>query len=192
MKLTQVLTALVAAILFAVPAGAQTLLFEITPTTTTDTRSFSFQLEQGRTPSSVTSTGVRFNGVPFNFTVPGLSGSESGPFDGPTFQVLNNQGGIFIARIDRAPIQFQQNSFFGEQLFTGTTANPIFRIGTFDLSTRSRTFTTDPITPVDFRIRISQVVSAVPEPATWATMIGGFGLVGAALRRRAAPRAASA
>jgi hypothetical protein len=27
-------------------------------------------------------------------------------------------------------------------------------------------------------------VDAVPEPATWAMMIGGFGLVGGALRRR--------
>lgn len=27
-------------------------------------------------------------------------------------------------------------------------------------------------------------ISAVPEPATWATMIGGFGLVGAAMRRK--------
>jgi hypothetical protein len=34
--------------------------------------------------------------------------------------------------------------------------------------------------------------NAVPEPATWAMMIGGFGLVGAALRRRATPRLAAA
>jgi hypothetical protein len=27
---------------------------------------------------------------------------------------------------------------------------------------------------------------AIPEPATWAMMIGGLGLVGASLRRRAA------
>ena len=31
-----------------------------------------------------------------------------------------------------------------------------------------------------------EAVAAVPEPATWAMMIGGFGLVGVALRRRAA------
>ncbi|WP_231639313.1 PEPxxWA-CTERM sorting domain-containing protein [Sphingomonas profundi] len=30
------------------------------------------------------------------------------------------------------------------------------------------------------------VVAAVPEPATWAMMLGGFGLVGAAMRRRRA------
>lgn len=33
---------------------------------------------------------------------------------------------------------------------------------------------------------------AVPEPATWAMMIGGFGLVGSALRRRAAQTVATA
>ena len=31
-------------------------------------------------------------------------------------------------------------------------------------------------------------VAAVPEPASWALMIGGFGLVGVAMRRRAKPR----
>ena len=34
----------------------------------------------------------------------------------------------------------------------------------------------------------SGVVTAVPEPATWAMMIGGFGLVGAVARRRARAR----
>ena len=33
--------------------------------------------------------------------------------------------------------------------------------------------------------RINAVANAVPEPAAWAMMIGGFGLVGAASRRRA-------
>jgi PEP-CTERM motif len=30
-------------------------------------------------------------------------------------------------------------------------------------------------------------VTAVPEPASWAMMIGGFGLIGAAARRRSRP-----
>ena len=30
----------------------------------------------------------------------------------------------------------------------------------------------------------SQIIAGVPEPATWAMMIGGFGLVGASMRRR--------
>lgn len=33
-------------------------------------------------------------------------------------------------------------------------------------------------------INVSPLAAAVPEPATWAMMIGGFGLVGASLRRR--------
>lgn len=32
--------------------------------------------------------------------------------------------------------------------------------------------------------RISSAAGAVPEPATWALMLGGFGLVGASMRRR--------
>ena len=42
----------------------------------------------------------------------------------------------------------------------------------------------------DFMIRMT--VSPVPEPATWALMIGGFGLVGTAMRRRSQIRIALA
>jgi hypothetical protein len=35
-------------------------------------------------------------------------------------------------------------------------------------------------------VSITRVESPVPEPATWAMMIGGFGLIGGALRRRRA------
>lgn len=41
----------------------------------------------------------------------------------------------------------------------------------------------------DFNFRVTgttPVAAAVPEPASWALMIGGFGLVGAAIRRRPA------
>jgi hypothetical protein len=34
------------------------------------------------------------------------------------------------------------------------------------------------------------ITNSVPEPAVWTMMIGGFGLAGAALRRRRAPAAA--
>ncbi|WP_337658629.1 PEPxxWA-CTERM sorting domain-containing protein [Sphingorhabdus sp. Alg231-15] len=37
--------------------------------------------------------------------------------------------------------------------------------------------------PGDY-VRVLTAVPAVPEPATWAMMIGGFGLVGGAMRRR--------
>ena len=39
--------------------------------------------------------------------------------------------------------------------------------------------------PISFLDGVS--LTAVPEPATWAMMIGGFALIGAAMRRRSAP-----
>lgn len=42
---------------------------------------------------------------------------------------------------------------------------------------------------LDYATPVS-LTAAVPEPATWAMMIGGFGLIGAAMRKRTLPRIA--
>jgi hypothetical protein len=46
--------------------------------------------------------------------------------------------------------------------------------------------------PNDFTAVFDVGVNAVPEPASWALMIGGFGLVGAAMRRRTSAKVAFA
>jgi hypothetical protein len=72
-------------------------------------------------------------------------------------------------------------------ILTNPAAQPVFNIGTFALSTTPWNQT--PINPRprpldNYTVTIA-LAGAVPEPATWAMMIGGFGLVGGALRRRA-------
>ena len=56
----------------------------------------------------------------------------------------------------------------GPQVFSGTTLEPTFLSGTYGFAP-------------GYRLTIS---NAVPEPATWAMMIVGFGLVGLSARRR--------
>ena len=136
---------------------------------------------------------ARFNGTPFSYTRPNGTGPfvESGMFDGPTFFTTLDQSGVALLRLDREPIQFQQFRLFGTQLFTGPTSAPMFRLGSFDLSSTPRNGG-DPIQPLTFRVTVSDI-GVVPEPATWAMMIAGFATIGVALRRRrrATPMATS-
>lgn len=65
----------------------------------------------------------------------------------------------------------------GPQLFTGPNNDPQFLVGTFELDAIG--------SPDIITLTISlDTAGAVPEPASWAMMIGGFGLAGAAMRRR--------
>jgi len=66
--------------------------------------------------------------------------------------------------------------FYGAQLYSGTEAAPTFLAGTYDL-VQYRTGTAGTLV-------ITLGSSPVPEPITWAMMVGGFGVVGGAMRRR--------
>lgn len=71
-------------------------------------------------------------------------------------------------------------SAYGQQLYAGTAEDPKLLTGVFDLP--------DYFLPnTSYHIVVTS--DAVPEPAAWALMLAGFGLAGAALRRRQpAPR----
>jgi hypothetical protein len=83
---------------------------------------------------------------------------------------LRNEGGPF------APLDFNG---LGARSTLGTTARDAF----FTLTTKNNPTPGGSNTPV-FTLGSVQVPAAIPEPATWAMMIGGFGLVGMASRRR--------
>jgi len=63
------------------------------------------------------------------------------------------------------------HTFQGVQLYSGTEAAPTFVAGTYHL-----TGYTDGVA--------GTLVISVPEPASWAMMVGGFGMMGGAMRRR--------
>ncbi len=62
--------------------------------------------------------------------------------------------------------------------------------GAFSFSQLETTFTIDelpsPFTPSSFQLayQVNDLVAAIPEPSTWAMMIGGLGIVGGVMRRR--------
>lgn len=150
-------TALVA---LASPAYAAPLLF-----TFSDVNNSSFQLDSNpiSTPSSI-----------FSFTAPVTNGMQNGSsFNFGTVRFFSSisGGGVFS--------EFGAPAGFGPQLFSGTTAMPAFSPGTFAFTSLSGV-------PNGSTLTISAVAAAgaVPEPATWAMLITGFGVVGGSMRAR--------
>lgn len=73
----------------------------------------------------------------------------------------------------------------GSQLYTGPEVTPTLRTGIFALTEFGG--------PGTYTLSVTEVgTTAVPEAATWALMLTGFGLAGYALRRRGSRRIAQA
>lgn len=145
-----------------VPAQAVLLTFELT-----GSRSATFQLDSNPTPTTFSSSAF---GNQISFA------NVSGTFNGApgTATIGFGSGDIFAAlNITGTSLGFTQ--FAGPDIFTGTAAAPIFAPGTFALTS---------IVSGNSTLRVSQAAAAVPEPATWAMLIVGFGIVGYAMRRR--------
>jgi len=66
----------------------------------------------------------------------------------------------------------------GPQLYTGDESNPMFNLGTFELTEYQGSG------HYVLNIAAAGGGSPAPEPASWAMMLGGFGMVGGALRNR--------
>ncbi|MBB6124316.1 PEPxxWA-CTERM sorting domain-containing protein [Sphingobium subterraneum] len=149
----------------AVPAQAAPILFELS-----GSRNATFTLDTDTTPDFFSSgtfgDQISFDGVSGIFG--GTPGLASVGFGTGLFATLNIGG---------TPLGFTQ--FAGPDLLTIVNTKPVFNFGTFNLTS---------IVSGSSTITISAATAAIPEPATWAMMLAGFGAIGFAMRRKQAVR----
>jgi hypothetical protein len=151
-----------AGLALAAPANAAVYQFDITGDYTA-----SFTLDSSPSPDDVIEGGY--------FTLWDIPGFDDAIFGVADISFFNADfdGGIQI-------VDFYGGSTLlvtdGPQLYTGSEYTPTFLTGTYALSEYLGTGS--------YSLTISDTTAAVPEPASWAMMITGFGLAGAAMRRR--------
>jgi hypothetical protein len=117
-----------------------------------------------------------------------LETSDGATFAGMVYTVPGTPLGNTVFQLDFGPNNYEDGMVlnFATDLNVGALSNALLTS-----SYECRTFFCAPSTSV-FRHIVSGYASTspVPEPASWALMIGGLGLAGAAMRRR--PRIACA
>ncbi len=120
------------------------------------------------------STPVTSSPFDWKFTVAGVTGNFSGLAG--TSVVIDFYADSFLGgfTISDETSHAVLADGYDVALFSGTTSAPTFLTGTFSLTNNHGV---NPFTLV------IGAAPAVPEPATWALMIGGFALAGAAMRR---------
>ena len=148
----------------------------------TDYLSFGFSIASGYTASvdTLSFTSRSSNTGPRNLAV-------LASIDGGTFQQVASFAQTSDANVNRmlsfAPLTGATSLLFRIVATSSTSANggSLAGGGTF----RVQNYGGTPASPFTLSGAVSAIpAAAVPEPAAWAMMIGGFGLVGAAMRRR--------
>lgn len=151
-----------AAITFSAPASATNYIFDLS-----GSRDAHFTIDTAVAPdfqsSSFIGDQVSYNNVSGSFG--GMTGTATvgfGTFLAATLNILGTPQGF--------------TQFSGPDLFSLVSNVPVFNTGTFMLNS---------IVSGSSTLTISTAPAAsVPEPATWAMFIGGFGLIGAGMRRK--------
>lgn len=179
---SRIAAALFAATILASSADAAILLFEGQGAANNSTAArFSFLLDTAAPSPFITNSTRRQFPLDVTFTLANGTSATVRTGANFTFQTGNNgnptneQGILNITFISNRALPFSQFAVYNEFFATGSPNAPVFRTGRFDVSTNPNN------SPDNYVV----TVSAIPEPATWAMMIGGFGLVGGAMRRRA-------
>lgn len=184
--------------LTAVPASARILQFTISNVAAVNNKGdFSFTIDEDRVPDIVLADQVRY-GVGTPTTSPKLDigyanvpGFGAGTFaSGVTFFTSVQQGGLTFTG-PAGNVRLINTTLITNSSFSTATPKDqnkaLFKLGTFAISTTAQN--SSPTRPFDNYL---VTITAVPEPASWAMMIGGFGLVGLATRRRTRARSMTA
>lgn len=164
-----------------------------------------YYLASGTNPVTLTIP-VSIFGATTAFTLINTLWGASGTFQTVTFNATGGLSASFGLAGNIDVRDYFQNTFTNS--INGTTTEQVFNVGprrldrqTFVLPT---SFAGETLTSVVFTdtgafgtsrlaltaLTIDSASAAVPEPASWAMLIAGFGLVGATLRRRRAITAA--
>lgn len=196
---SMLLAATAALTILSAPASARVLQFTIVNVDGVNNKGdYNFTIDEARVPDIVTLDQVRYGVGTGTFSpkltigytnAPGLGAGTTA--SGITFFTAAQQGGLaFTGPGALGTVRLINTTLIDNAAFSTVTPKgqnkAIFKLGTFAISTTAQNSGPRPFD--NYRVTIA----AVPEPATWAMMIGGLAAVGFASRRQNGPRPAAA